>query len=197
MYKFVRIRTKNTNDSLGYWYFVPKDIKQIREHFDKYCGPIIKDGIAQIVKHGVEGIIGHYTNQFAYLIDVLAKSSGYSYQEAVIRVESDVWIPRLTAALDGKIQYLTDNMSVLIFVESQHEITEEFDSDILLYPHEKCPSEDDIKILKCPGGIHYYAKIGKEDVIWENNQKWDSEIEAIAAAKHYLVYHYSKIKPLE
>lgn len=47
-------------------------------------------------------------------------------------------------------------------------------------------SEKDIRILKWNNGIHYYAKIGNQDVVWNRKQKWDSHEEAYACAKFYL-----------
>ena len=48
-------------------------------------------------------------------------------------------------------------------------------------------SESDIKINKWYGGKHYYAKIGKLDVVDENgNVKWNTEKEARKKALEYL-----------
>lgn len=63
-----------------------------------------------------------------------------------------------------------------------HDITQETKADD--FP--LCFVQDDIRIIQWPGGDHYYAKIGDEDVVWENKQKWNSRSEAMKAAKRFL-----------
>ena len=38
--------------------------------------------------------------------------------------------------------------------------------------------KEDIKIIKWPGGVHFYAKIGTMDVVVDGKQKWDTHTEA-------------------
>jgi len=37
------------------------------------------------------------------------------------------------------------------------------------------PSEEEIKIMKWPGGKHWYAKIGEQDVVVNGKQKWNTK----------------------
>lgn len=59
-------------------------------------------------------------------------------------------------------------------------ITETRDIDVWALPEEK------LRIISWPGGTHFYAKVGNEDVVVDDKQKWDTEAEAAAAGKKYL-----------
>jgi hypothetical protein len=42
------------------------------------------------------------------------------------------------------------------------------------------------RFLQWPGGKHWYAKIGDEDIVIDGKQKWDTRVQAEAAAKTYM-----------
>ena len=53
------------------------------------------------------------------------------------------------------------------------------------------PTLDDVKYSTWYGGKHYYAKIGKIDIVdRDNNQKWNTLNEAKEAAKWYIETYY-------
>lgn len=43
-----------------------------------------------------------------------------------------------------------------------------------------------VRIIQWPGGNHFYAKIGSDDVVVAGKQKWDSRAEAETAGRKYL-----------
>ena len=45
---------------------------------------------------------------------------------------------------------------------------------------------DDVKFIMWNGGKHWYAKIGKLDVVVNGIQKWNTKEEATKAAKQYI-----------
>ena len=45
--------------------------------------------------------------------------------------------------------------------------------------------KEDIKVVKWPGGVHFYAKIGTMDVMVDGKQKWDTHAEAMQHAEAY------------
>ena len=58
-------------------------------------------------------------------------------------------------------------------------------SDTKEIPHWKLPTEE-IRILQWPGGKHYYAKVGNQDVVVDGLQKWNSKYDAQRAAEKFL-----------
>lgn len=58
-----------------------------------------------------------------------------------------------------------------------------YESDELRWP---VLSEEDIRIRKWPGGVHYYAYIGPVQVQDGDRLKWNSESDARAAAMSYV-----------
>lgn len=56
--------------------------------------------------------------------------------------------------------------------------------DDMIFP---VTQQSEIRIIKWPGGVHYYAKIGNTDVVDANgNQKWNSHEDAYFEAQRYL-----------
>lgn len=77
-------------------------------------------------------------------------------------------------------------------MNNSFKILEEKSSDKLVFP---TTSEKDIKITKWPNGIHYYAKIGNQDVVDENgNVKWLTEKQAKKEAVKFLKEKLIKCK---
>lgn len=61
----------------------------------------------------------------------------------------------------------------------------------MVYPHEAKPSLNEVKYMTWYGGKHWYAKIGKIDIVdRDNNQKWNTRKEAEEAAKWYIETFY-------
>ena len=59
--------------------------------------------------------------------------------------------------------------------------------DELEYPEPDTYTVNDIRYIQWKDGSHWYAKIGKYDVVDENgNQKWDKYNDAIVAAYKFL-----------
>ena len=48
-----------------------------------------------------------------------------------------------------------------------------------------------VEFIQWPGGTHWYAKIRREDIVDAcGNQKWNTRMEAMQAAKWYLETYY-------
>lgn len=45
MYKFIKIKLRQNNEVLPDWYFSPKTIDEVSEHWDKYAQPNFKEHI--------------------------------------------------------------------------------------------------------------------------------------------------------
>ncbi|MDE1971404.1 MAG: hypothetical protein KGI50_07565 [Patescibacteria group bacterium] len=53
----------------------------------------------------------------------------------------------------------------------------------------KLPDNNDIKITKWPGGNHYYAKVGSQEVVVNGIKKWNSEAMARMKAREFIKLH--------
>lgn len=189
-YHFVKIREKRNPDSKGTWYLEADSLSTIHEHFLKYVGAEIKEGVQQIVSRASD-MIGHYTNRFAMTVDVMMQlNEGKSCITVATELENEMLQTRIKNYVNGTEQYLTDSLSVLLFSPNLEIIDEQYKSE-MIYPHETKPSLEDVKFMTWHGGKHWYAKIGKMDVVdRDNNQKWDTKKEAEEAAKWYIENYY-------
>lgn len=184
-YHFVKIKSKNNNDSEGSWYLEADSLSVISEHFKKYVGAEIKQGMKEIISKA-SGKMGHLTNKFAQTVEMMMGIDPKPYFITATELENEMLRNRLKSFADDREQYLSDSLSVLLLSPNSEIIGEEY-KDELVYPHESKPSLGDVKYMKWYGGKHFYAKIGKIDIVdKDNNQKWNTEDEAKEAAKWYI-----------
>lgn len=189
-YHFVKIKERNNPESKGMWYLKADSLDTIHKHFLKYVGAEIKQGMKEIISR-INGKIGHYTNKFASTVDIMMQfNEGKPYFIVATELENEMLQTRIRGYIDGREQYLTDSLSVLIMSPNIEIIGEEYKSE-LVYPHESKPSLEDVNYMTWYGGKHWYAKIGKIDIVdRDNNQKWDTMEEAKEAAKWYIERYY-------
>lgn len=189
-YHFVKIKERNNPKSKGMWYLKADSVSTIHEHFLKYVGAEIKQGMKEIISRA-SGKIGHYTNKFASTVDIMMQlNEGKPYFIVATELENEMLQTRIRGYINGREQYLTDSLSVLIMSPNVEIIDEEYKSE-LVYPHESKPSLEDVKYMTWYGGKHWYAKIGKIDIVdRDNNQKWNTKEEAEEAAKWYIERYY-------
>lgn len=68
-----------------------------------------------------------------------------------------------------------------------YQIAEDDWSDELVYPDERGLDMKHVRYIQWQGGCHWYAKVGKLDIIdADGNQKWNSKAEAEKAARWFL-----------
>ena len=58
------------------------------------------------------------------------------------------------------------------------------------YPKPSKYTKNDIRLIQWKDGSHWYAKIGREDVVMYGKQKWDTKEEANKMAEKYLKENY-------
>lgn len=189
IYHFIKVKSKDKDDSEGTWLLEADSLHVIHEHFKKYVGAEIKQGIKEIISR-ISGKIGHYSNKFASIVDMMMQISNEPYLVVATRLENEMLQTRLKGYVDGIEQYLSDSLSVIIMSPHLEIIDEEY-KDKMVFPHEERPTLDDVKYMTWYGGKHYYAKIGKIDIVdKDNNQKWNTKKEAEEAAKWYIENYY-------
>lgn len=67
--------------------------------------------------------------------------------------------------------------------DGSYEVLKTIVKDDFIFPKNK---EEEVRIIHWQDGSHYYAKIGKEDVVWDGEQKWGTRQAAEAAAEKYI-----------
>ena len=176
-YKFIRINEKY-GDGYGKWYFKPSTIEQILEHWYRYCCVEIAEGMKEVadnlLRKSKNQFTQHYTTYYGSLVNMMSEAKCKSVWEIASELERELLQSRLTE-LDENT-YFTNGLTKFIFVDNIYEITDEIDSDELVYPDEKNLNIKDVRFIQWPDGKHWYAKIGKIDIVDEQgNQKWNTK----------------------
>lgn len=173
----------------GAWYFKPETKEDDDEHWNKYVACEINDGVKEYVDHlkaHAEGAyIGHYTTQWGSLIATLSDATEQPSIVRIMKEETELYYNRMKDINEGREIYLSEGLSVFMLTEGYTEIKEHYYSNTLSFPTEKY-TLDDVRYIQWDGGRHWYAKIGKLDIVDSNgNQKWNTKAEAEKAAKEY------------
>jgi len=196
MYKFVRIKEKNDTKANGTWYFKPNSIKQVIEHFNIVFGKEIKAGIRDKMN---ANWAKHPDTAWRYAVDLTCNAKGMGWDchgmpwlEEAIKLENTVIQGRIKDFENGLDFYLANGVQEFIPSWDKYEIVEEIEKDLLEYPLIALVHFEDVRYMKWDmpdlniKGVHWYAKIGNEDVRDKNgNMKWNTKEEAEEAARWF------------
>lgn len=206
-YHFVKIKRKGGNEN-GCWYFHPQTEEQLLEHFKKVIGGEIKAGIDDWVKsshkiadsskpEGYWVYHAHPVTPWSRVVTSLLEIEGGTFLDASVKLENQLLNQRVSTFRRGKDMYL-DNGVVETRLLSDDEIVEERYEDNLIYPVETHVRLEDVRYMQwnMPDlnikGTHWYAKIGKTDIVdKDGNMKWDTKEEAEKAAEWFI---YTKMQ---
>lgn len=188
-YHFVKVGLVNDSTYQGTWYFKPETKEDVDEHWNKYVACEINDGVKEYVdclKAHAEGLcMGHSTTEWGSLMDIWASATGQPNIVRLMKAETELYYNRMRDINEGREIYLSEGLTVFMLTEGYTEIIEHYYSDTLSFPTEKY-TFDDVRYIQWDGGRHWYAKIGKLDIVDSNgNQKWNTKAEAEQAAKEY------------
>jgi len=188
-YHFVKVeRIESNGDSKPIWYFFPNSVDQIKEHWVKYPGSVIREGsrnMSDKIFHGIEE--SNPTNEFERAVRSVNAVTRKTIINDMVEIENMAYNNRINDFINGRDIYLTHGLSVVTIDSRFYHITENVYKDTLTFPDEERPSIDKVRYIQWDGGKHWYAKIGKLDVVdKDNNQKWDTKEEAETAAKWYI-----------
>lgn len=202
-YKFVRFKSLSNGEESKKWWLEVTTLKELNDHTEKFLLPTMqegfdsasKDAIDAIFRHGDADCMRHPTNAVASAIETI---SGINYKPSPMaffmtgnEMLHTAIKGRAKKLENGKTIYLEDGVREFGFNKRYYEIVEERYSDELVYPDFKTPTIEDAKYIQWTGGLHWYVKINKEDVVDENgNQKWNTKKEAEEAAKWYIEKYY-------
>lgn len=190
-YHFAKVAMKHDDPAKSCWYFVAKNEQQLREHWEKYASADIKEGVNQLAGALSGDFRSHWTSNFASLVAMKCELKNQPYFVQAVLMENELFQNRLQYLKEDGAVYLCPSLTVFGYTPKLHQIVEEIDSEKLIYPDEVKPTMKDVKFLMWGGGKHWYAKIGRIDIVDEfGNQKWDTKEEAELAALHYIQRNY-------
>ena len=189
-YKFIKVQSKSLPDnaeSKGYWLFCPQTEEQLIEHWNKYVKPVISDGSRKLAKKIFSGTKGHFTNDFEQAVEVWMNSTNDSLIVSMLQIENEAFRNRLQMFRSGREIYLSHSIQVVTVDTRFVDILTTTERNVLTFPDEERPEMKDVRFIVWEGGVHYYAKIGKLDIVdKDGNQKWNTRAEAESAARWYI-----------
>ena len=102
------------------------------------------------------------------------------------KVENTMLQSRIELFNKGTKFYLNKEMVVLVDSPIL-EITNVIVKGTMVYPDDEEMTVNDARYIQWDNGIHWYAKVGKFDVVdKDNNQKWNTKKEAQEATKWFI-----------
>ena len=197
MYKFVKL--KNLFDlEKTEWQFIPKTVKELTEHFKKYCIPAYMKIEKKLGKNNqnLDKTASKWNTAIENKIEKIGKP-----RKTVIRIVLQEMLEERKTALKhlGYTLCLSKGTSWSI-IRNKKELELRTENTVerkaLQFPLQKHSVFLDIADAKYSWwdmpemnirGFHWYVKIGNIDVHDKNgNQKWGSRTEAEAAAKWFV-----------
>lgn len=110
---------------------------------------------------------------------ILAEIRGVSLLDQLSKLNADR-LRGMQRAIDDRGRIFVNSLSGYFAFHDKLEITETHEIKDWWLPEEK------LRIIQWPDGKHFYAKVGKTDVVFDGVQKWDTKKEAETAGKKFL-----------
>lgn len=179
MYKFVKIQDKSL-PKLDYDYMLYcTSFEQMLEHSEKYMGMHIKEGLEDYFQNRKY----HATTMWRSQIETLAEIKGTTVLNAATYLENKIFQGKLSTMNKFGNILLRENGSYTIFSDS-YIILDEIINEKMIYP----TGDYSIRVIKWNNGTHFYAKVGKFDVVDKyGNQKWHSRTKATEKAEEFKI----------
>lgn len=188
-YTFLQIRTKGKTDSNGTWYLLGDSTETIKEHFNVYGKDYFKQGVKAYFDYLLGGKLKHYDHTWPQLVEIESQrpeNIGLPWFIVATKLENKMLQQRLDPNFSSCNPYLGKNMTILMN-NPTIEIVETKVSEKMIYPDDEKLSLSDVRYIQWYHGKHWYAKIGKLDVVDQyGNQKWDTKEEAMQASQWFV-----------
>lgn len=210
MYKFIKYKTTlNDKSFISDWCFEPQSKDDVLEFTLKYTKGIANTEFGNMVhsffknfdyktyeKYGANSKWmfenSHPTSLFGTGMNLLTSTLGMGLIPAANKLMKDIVDGRISCFEKGlRCFYPSDGMRCVCFDETCSVICDEVYKNSLVFPDVERPSIEDVNFIVWNGGKHWYAKIGKMDVVVNGEQKWNTKEEAINAAKSYIDENWS------
>ena len=185
LYHFVKID--------GVWYLKVENKHDIIDHFNVIMKREFKEGFYDRLDNitickGIDGermFIGHPTAPWSKAIECYMQIWQCSWIEAANRLEEKTLQDRLQLFDRGCPIYLNDGLTYFS-PKDNIEYEDECYKVEIEFPKKDVYTIDDVRYIQWNLGGHWYAKIGREDVVMYGKQKWNTKEEAINAAYSFL-----------
>lgn len=204
MYTFRKIKLPNWERPQ--WYFIPKTLSDVIDHFNTIVRREIKAGCKEYVEEAIVTPTKHIYHPhpdtpFGIGVDVLSNTFKIPWIEAALRLENQTLQDRIELFRKPNTinLYLGDGITWFAeYAGMNVEVFEEIELKEIIYPLEEVYKYEDVRYMKwdIPGmkikGTHWYAKVDNIDIIdKDGNMKWNTEQEAHLAAK-WFIDNYNK-----
>lgn len=173
------------------WYLKPETRQDIIDHYSIILKREYEEGFKDRISSthlgkNNEVYIEHPTTSWAKAVEIYMQIWNLSWVMAAHKLETETINNRLNMFDNGCPLYLINGLTSFV-PNVTIDLQDECWKDTLEYPKPDTYTTNDIRYMQWKDGSHWYAKIGKYDVVDENgNQKWNTRNEAINAAYVFL-----------
>ena len=202
-YKFARFKNKN-GAPYSDWWFVAETQEDVLAHTEKCFKPAMQHGLDTNLEKSIKSIKSTWCDD----ADPNHFGHAESIAEFAIQLESkfkfgplcpmtmfqganslyDTVVANRLKDVEKRPLYLGPEVREFAYTEgnSFYDICEIVEVDELVFP-EPVPILENVKYMQWPGGHHWYAKLGNEDITdYMGNQKWNTKKAAEEAAQWYI-----------
>lgn len=154
------------------WLFDIRTVDELFDYLDNVRAPRARAELSEALKYA-QGI-GH-----ANMVATIAEIKGIGVLDAQLQFNADV-MKAMEKNLFDKRQIFVNGLGGHFPLHDGLKLSDSRMIDVWALPEEKP------RFIQWPGGTHYYAKIGDEDIVVDGKQKWDTKEEAEEAAKKFM-----------
>ena len=178
---FHKVKLRKFKDFPGEWVLQINASTQLLDYWMITYPAVVQSAFMDHIKTITKKC--HYTDRTAYVVDMRAQFGEISFVESLVGFMEDIFNGMEKILQDGQVLYIRAVGSYTFDTPDQklYEILETKKLTELIFP-----TMDELKIMKWPQGNHWYATIGKVDIVVDGKMKWDSYTEAKRAAKKFI-----------
>lgn len=166
-------RVTSTDIGLNYgWMFDLRTVDELFDYLDNVRAPRARAELVQAMNY-VRGL------EHANIVVLMAEAKGISVIDAQLSLNEKIMRGMERVLFEDK-QIFANGVGGYFGSTKGIKVHESRDIDVWALPKEEP------RFIQWPGGEHWYAKIGDEDIVVDGKQKWDTKAEAEKAAMKYL-----------
>ena len=165
-------------------YIIIENLDDLHAYYEESLNGRIKETATRLVERAKDEIKEGYKKEISEdpienYAEHLAKSKGFGVVYAECVAIGNLQANWCMSILDGKILVIRPSNGVSWFTLCEGDTYE------IISTKERY-TLDDIRVMRFPDGVHWYAKIGRIDVVIDGEQKWDLKFVAQQKAEQYL-----------
>ena len=182
-YLFYRIRLRDYENMPPEWVLVCGSFWELERAFEcihrRVAVESFKD-FMHVSKRSVQR--DHYRNATTLAVVRRAENRGQSFVHALSDMVGGMFSNQADLIAQGNVVYIRRCGSYTYEKGDRYDILDRIESEILKFPD----SENVPRFMQWPGGKHWYAKYGDEDISVDGQVKWDSRELAESASRKWL-----------